>query len=65
MTARVNAALLADPDIKSFDISVHTFEGEVQLAGFVNDQRQIDRAIQIASTAEGASRVKNELKIKH
>lgn len=64
VTGRVKSALLADPDIKSFDISVHTFKGEVQLTGFVDNQGQIDRAIQIARTTEGASSVKNELSIK-
>lgn len=64
VTGRVKTALLADPDIKSFDISVLTFKGEVQLTGFVNNQGQIDQATQIARATEGASSVKNELSIK-
>lgn len=64
VTGRVKTALLTDPDIKSFDISVVTFKGEVQLTGFVNNQAQIDRAAAIASATEGASSVKNELMIK-
>lgn len=64
VTGRVKTALLADPDIKSFDISVVTFKGEVQLTGFVNNQGQIDQASKLAGVAEGASSVKNELKVK-
>lgn len=64
ITSSVKTALLADPGIKSFDISVLTFKGEVQLTGFVNNQGQIDEATRIARTTEGASSVKNELKIK-
>jgi hyperosmotically inducible protein len=64
VTGRVKTVLLADPDIRSFDISVVTFKGEVQLTGFVNNQSQIDLAAQIASAAEGASGVKNELMVK-
>ncbi|MDZ7590629.1 MAG: BON domain-containing protein [Rubrivivax sp.] len=64
VTGRVKSALLADPDIKSFDISVVTFNGEVQLSGFVDNQGQIDQATQIASATEGATSVKNELSIK-
>jgi len=64
VTGRVKTALLADPDIKSFDISVVTFKGEVQLTGFVGNQGQIDRAIEIARATEGASSIKNELRIK-
>lgn len=64
VTTRVKTALLADPDIKSFDISVVTNKGEVQLTGFVDNQGQIDRAARIARAAEGASSVKNELAVK-
>ena len=64
ITTSVKSALLADPAIKSFDISVVTVKGEVQLSGFVNNQGQIDQAAQIARAIEGASGVKNELRIK-
>jgi hyperosmotically inducible periplasmic protein len=64
VTGRVKTALLADPDIKSSDISVLTVKGVVQLTGFVNNQGQIDQATKIARAAEGASSIKNELKIK-
>lgn len=64
VTGRVKTALLAAPDIKSFDISVLTHKGEVQLTGFVNSQAQIDQASKLAAAAEGASSVKNELMIK-
>ena len=64
VTGRVKTALLADPGIKSLDISVLTVKGVVQLTGFVNNQGQIDQATQIARADEGASGVKNELKIK-
>ncbi len=64
VTGRVKAALLSDPGIKSFDISVLTHQGEVQLTGFVNSQAQIEQAGKLAAAAEGASSVKNELMIK-
>lgn len=64
VTGRVKTALLADPAVKSFDVSVVTFKGEVQLTGFVNSQDQIEQAGKLASAAEGATGVKNELMIK-
>lgn len=64
VTTRVKSALLADPGIKSLDISVLTFKGEVQLTGFVNSQDQIEQAGKLAAAAEGVSGVKNELMIK-
>ncbi|MBA4341775.1 MAG: transporter [Methylibium sp.] len=64
VTGRVKAALLTDPDVKSFDISVLTYKGEVQLTGFVDNPGQIEQAAKIARATEGASSVKNELMTK-
>jgi hyperosmotically inducible protein len=64
VTVRVKSALLADPGIKSLDISVLTHHGEVQLTGFVNTPDQIDQAGKLAAATEGARGVKNELMIK-
>lgn len=64
VTSAVKTALLADADIKSLDISVETVKGQVQLTGTVDNQGQIDQAGRIARAAEGASSVRNELRIK-
>ena len=64
VTAKVKSALLADPDIKSFDIAIVTRRGEVQLSGFVDNQAQIDRAIDIARGVEGVHSIGNEMSIK-
>ncbi|MBK6854477.1 MAG: BON domain-containing protein [Burkholderiales bacterium] len=64
VTGRVKLALMADPEIKSLDISVLTYKGEVQLTGFVNNQAQIEQASQIARSTEGAGSIKNELKVR-
>ena len=64
VTSRVKTALLADPDVRSLDISVLTRQGAVQLTGFVNSQAQIDQANKLAAGAEGVRSVKNELMIK-
>jgi hyperosmotically inducible protein len=64
ITTKVKAALLADPDIKSFDIAVETHKGEVQLSGFVDTQEQIDHAVEIAEEVEGVTKVGNAMSIK-
>jgi hyperosmotically inducible protein len=64
VTTKVKAALLADANVKSFDIAVVTRKGEVQLSGFVDNQGQIDRAIEVARGIEGVRTVGNELSIK-
>nr|WP_315479486.1 BON domain-containing protein [uncultured Rhodoferax sp.] len=64
ITGKVKAALLADTRIKSFDIAVVTRKDEVQLSGFVNNQDQIDRAMEVARSVEGVRTVTNEMRIK-
>jgi len=64
ITTKVKAALLADPDIKSFDIAVETHKGEVQLSGFVDTQEQMDQAVEIAKKIEGVTDVGNKMSIK-
>ncbi|RFC34459.1 MAG: hyperosmotically inducible protein [Candidatus Nitrotoga sp. MKT] len=64
VTSKVKSSLLADPDIKSLDIAVVTNNGEVQLSGFVNNQTQIDHAMDVARRTEGVHNVINELRVK-
>ena len=64
VTTRVKSALLSDPNIKSFDIAVVTRKNEVMLSGFVDNQAQIDRAIEIARGVEGVESVINKMSIK-
>jgi hyperosmotically inducible protein len=64
VTTRVKSALLADPDVKSFDVKVETRAGEVMLSGFVGNQNQVDRAIAIARGVEGVVSVSNKMDLK-
>jgi len=64
ITAQVKAALMADDIVKSADIAAVTRDGVVQLSGFVNNQGQIDRALEVAHTIKGVSSVSNALTIK-
>ena len=64
ITTRVRSALIADPGVKSFDISVVTRKGEVQLSGYVDSSTQINRVIEIVSGVEGVQRVTNEMTVK-
>jgi len=64
ISTKVKAALLGDPDIKSFDIAVETRKGQVQLSGFVDNQTQVDHAISVAQGVEGVRSVRNEMSVK-
>lgn len=64
LTTSVKTALLADPDIKSFDIKVETRKGEVLLSGFVDNQAQIERAIAVARAVANVKSVDNKVALK-
>ena len=64
ITSKVKAALLVDADVNSFDIAVVTRKGDVQLSGFVDNQAQINRAIDVARGVEGVQSIGNEMSIK-
>lgn len=64
VTTRVKSALLADHDIKSFDIKVETRKGVVQLSGFVDTQDRIDKAMALVRGVEGVKGVENGMTLK-
>ncbi len=64
VTTKVKSALLADADIKSFDLKVETRKGAVQLSGFVDNQAQIERAIATTRAVAGVTGVENGISLK-
>jgi len=64
VTTKVKSALMADADVKSFDIKVETSKGVVQLSGFVDNQGQIDRAVTVAKGVDGVKSVENNMNVK-
>jgi len=64
LTAKIKAELVKDSGIKGLNISVETHKGEVILSGFVENNTQIRRAIDIATSVQGVQSVKNGLLIK-
>ena len=64
VTARVKSALLADPDVKSYGFKVETRKGEVQLSGFVDNQTQVDRAIEVTRGVAGVKSIENNVSLK-
>ena len=64
VTAKVKSALLNDPVVKGLQVKVETYNGVVQLSGFVDDPAQIPRAIEIAKGVQGVKSVKNDLNLR-
>ena len=65
ITGRVKTALLREPELKSLDVSVETFKGEVHLSGFVRDEGLRAKAVKAASTVAGVSGVKDSLTVRN
>jgi osmotically-inducible protein OsmY len=64
ITTKVKSLLAADDFLKSFEISVETYKGTVQLSGFVGSQKAVDKAGEIAASVKGVKSVKNDLIVK-
>lgn len=64
ITARVKAALLRAEGLRSLAISVQTYQGKVQLAGFADSKDQIAQAGKIAAREPGVKVVLNDLTMK-
>ncbi len=64
ITAKVKSALMADQDIKGFDIKVETRKGTVLLSGFVDNLAQVDRAMAATRGIEGVLAIENGMTLK-
>lgn len=64
ITTKIKSQIAGDSILKAFQISVETYRGTVQLSGFVNFQRDIERADEIARNVRGVRSVKNNLMVK-
>jgi hyperosmotically inducible protein len=64
ITTKVKSLLANDDFLKSFQITVETYKGTVQLSGFVDSQKAIDKAGEIARSVKGVKSVKNNLNVK-
>jgi hypothetical protein len=64
ITARVKAALLAERGIPSLSISVETYEGRVQLTGFVGAPEIVSRAGRVTAGVSGVRSVHNNISVR-
>ena len=64
ITAKVKAALIAEPGLKSTAIDVDTKDATVTLSGTVASNEMRDRAKQIASSTSGVKNVVDNLVVK-
>jgi hyperosmotically inducible periplasmic protein len=64
ITAKIKAKMVADKSVKAHEINVDTFQGNVQLNGFVDNDTQKQRAEEIARNVSGVMNVQNNLQLR-
>lgn len=64
ITTRVKAAIFDDAELRVNEIKVETFDGVVQLSGFVSSQANINRAVQMTRAISGVKSVRNDMIVK-
>lgn len=64
ITTKVKAAIFNEPTLKSAEINVETFKGEVQLSGFINSKEDMTKAVSLARSVGGVESVKNDMRLK-
>jgi osmotically-inducible protein OsmY len=64
LTTKVKASIFNEPTLKSAEINVETFKGDVQLSGFVNSQSDVNKAMEVARGVQGVKSVKNDMRVK-
>ncbi|GAB3256028.1 BON domain-containing protein [Chitinimonas naiadis] len=63
LTAKVQAAVLNDPNLKASNITVDTINSKVHLSGIVSLQANIALAVRLVRNIEGVSAVANGLRL--
>ncbi len=61
ITAKVKAAIIREPELKSTQINVDTLNGDVTLSGAVETEHASARAEEVAERVEGVRSVANRL----
>ena len=64
ITTKVKAAVFNEPSLKSAQINVETFKGQVQLSGFVGTQAEINKTVEVARAVGGVTSVRNDMRIR-
>ena len=64
ITTKVKAAIFNEATLKTMQINVETFKGEVQLSGFVDSAQSVKKAGEVAGSVNGVVSVRNNLIVK-
>jgi osmotically-inducible protein OsmY len=64
ITTKVKSAIFSEATLKTMQINVKTYQGVVQLSGFVDSTQSVAKAGEVARTVQNVVRVENDLIVK-
>ncbi len=64
VTTKVKSAILGESTLKMLQINVKTYQGVVQLSGFVDSAQSVLKAGEVARSVENVKTVENNLLVK-
>ena len=64
ITTKVKTAIFNEETLKMLQINVKSYQGVVQLSGFVDSAKSVSKAGEVARRIEGVKEVKNDLLVK-
>jgi len=64
ITTKVKTAIFNEESLKLLQINVKSYQGVVQLSGFVDSAKSVSKAGEVARRVEGVTEVKNDLQVK-
>jgi osmotically-inducible protein OsmY len=64
ITTKVKTAIFNEKTLKTLQINIKTYQGVVQLSGFVDSPQSVKKAGEVAGNVEGVKEVKNDLLVK-
>ncbi len=64
ITTKVKSEIFAEPSLKVSQVNVETYQGVVQLSGFVDSNAAMAKAVEVARAVKGVKSVKNDMRLR-
>lgn len=64
ITTKVKSEIFAEPSLKVAQVNVETYQGVVQLSGFVDSNADMAKAVEVARAVKGVKSVKNDMRLR-
>lgn len=64
ITTKVKSEIFSEPSLKVAQVNVETYQGVVQLSGFVESNAAMSKAVEVARSVKGVKSVKNDMRLR-